>query len=275
MTFHLMLFPNFRERAFTMSYDDGVLQDVRLVDIMQKHGLKGTFNLSGGTMHMGGKVRAEDVCDLYLKTGNEVAAHGLHHMTMTAIGEDRMVDEIINDRRALESITGQIVTGMAYANGRYDDTVVDALKKCGILYARTVVDTRTFEVNDDWLRLKPTCHHNDPMLFDLADQFLAEHPRYDYLWANQPKLFYLWGHSFEFDNDNNWDRIEAFAEKIGGHESVWYATNGEIVRYVEAFKSLRYSADGKMIYNPTDTDVYIRLTAETEMAVPAGQCVKV
>ncbi len=274
MTFQLMLFPNFREKAFTMSYDDGVLQDIRLIGIMQKNGLRGTFNLSSGTMHWESKVKPEAVCGLYVKNGHEVAAHGVNHLAMTAVSENRIVDEVIGDRRALEAITGNLVTGMAYANGRYDDTVVDILKKCGITYARTVADTGTFEVSDDWLRLRPTCHHNDGRLFDLADAFLADTPEQAYVWANNPKLFYLWGHSFEFDNDRNWERIEAFAEKIGNHDSVWYATNGEIVRYVEAFKALRYSVDGKIICNPTDTDVYMRTTAGTKVMVPAGQCVR-
>ncbi len=154
-------------------------------------------------------------------------------------------------------MTGQLIQGMAYANGAYDDAVVDVLKKCGILYARTTKNTRAFKINDDWLRLPATCHHNDEQLFDLADAFLLD-KKHGYFWANQPKLFYLWGHSYEFDNDNTWDRIETFAAKIGNREDVWYATNGEIVRYVEAYKALEYSVDGCRVYNPTATDVYIR-----------------
>ncbi len=146
------------------------------------------------------RVKAEEVCDVYLKTGNEVAVHGVKHLSPATISEDRMIDDIINDRKALESITGQVIKGMAYANGSYDDRVVDVLKKCGILYARTTKSTRDFKIDDEWLRLPAICHHNDQQLFELLDKFLAN-DKHPYFWANQPKLFYLWGHSYEFDDD--------------------------------------------------------------------------
>jgi len=41
-------FPGFRDKAVTLSYDDGVRQDKRLISIMQKYGLKGTFNINSG-----------------------------------------------------------------------------------------------------------------------------------------------------------------------------------------------------------------------------------
>ena len=41
-------FPGFKLKAVTLSYDDGVRQDKRLISIMQKYGLKGTFNINAG-----------------------------------------------------------------------------------------------------------------------------------------------------------------------------------------------------------------------------------
>ena len=43
-----MRFPGGKKKALTLSYDDGVEQDIRLIDIMKKNGLKGTFNLNSG-----------------------------------------------------------------------------------------------------------------------------------------------------------------------------------------------------------------------------------
>ena len=42
----IMLFPGKKRKVLTLSYDDGVEQDIRLVEIMKKHGLKGTFNIN-------------------------------------------------------------------------------------------------------------------------------------------------------------------------------------------------------------------------------------
>ena len=76
-------------------------------------------------------------------------------------------------------------------------------------------------------------------------------------------MFYLWGHSFEFEANNNWNVIEEFASFMGKREDVWYATNIEIFEYIEAYKRLRVSNDGKIYFNPTSTtlcfDVHFKL----------------
>ena len=41
-------FPKGKRKALTLSYDDGVEQDIRLIENMKQHGLKGTFNLNSG-----------------------------------------------------------------------------------------------------------------------------------------------------------------------------------------------------------------------------------
>jgi hypothetical protein len=64
-------------------------------------------------------------------------------------------------------------------------------------------------------------------------------------------VFYLWGHSYEFDNNDNWYVMENFLKAISGKEDTWYATNMEIYEYATAFNSLVFSADGTKIYNPT------------------------
>ncbi len=270
MTYHLMFFPNFKDKAFTMSYDDGVRQDIRLVEIMQKYGLKGTFNLNSGLMDQDIRIKPEEIRSVYIEKGQEVATHGVKHYSLPSLSNEQIIDEIHGDRKALEKLTGGIVKGMAYPNGPYDDRVVDVLKKCGVLYARTVVSTHDFYIRDDWLRLPTTCHHNDEKLFELLDAFL-EANKNEIFWRKQARLFYLWGHSYEFDNDKNWDRIEEVAKKVSGREDVWYATNGEIIRYVEAYKALEYSTDGKTVYNPSAVDVYIRTLDDKQVAIPAGE----
>ena len=47
------LYPGGKPKAFNISYDDGVLQDVRFVALLNKYGLKGTFNLNSGLMKTG------------------------------------------------------------------------------------------------------------------------------------------------------------------------------------------------------------------------------
>ena len=78
-------------------------------------------------------------------------------------------------------------------------------------------------------------------------------------------MFYLWGHSYEFNNDNNWNVIEEFAEYIGNREEIWYATNIEIYNYVKAYESLITSYDQKIIHNPSAMDVWVFDNGETSL----------
>ena len=66
-----------------------------------------------------------------------------------------------------------------------------------------------------------------------------------------PRMFFLWGHSYEFDNDNNWNVIEDFAQKLGNRDDIWYATNMELYLAWRDFHQLESSADGNTIFNPT------------------------
>lgn len=46
--FDSLVFPGGKSRAFTLSYDDGVVQDRRLAEIFRERGLKCTFNIGSG-----------------------------------------------------------------------------------------------------------------------------------------------------------------------------------------------------------------------------------
>jgi len=256
----LMRFPGGRLRALTLSYDDGVEQDVKLIEIMKAHGLKGTFNLNSGTYPPEGTVfekgqihrrlTREKMRGLYLENGMEVAVHGLTHPFLQELPPILCVQEVLKDRENLEEQFGCIVRGMAYPFGTYNDEVVEILKECGIAYARTVHSTRNFDLPRDWLRLPATCHHNDPELMTLAKRFTEP-----FHWT-MAQLFYLWGHSYEFEERDNWQVIEEFAEFIGGRDEIWYATNLEVYDYVQAWNRLIFSADGRQIYNPTAFEIF-------------------
>ena len=76
---------------------------------------------------------------------------------------------------------------------------------------------------------------------------------------NEPQLFYLWGHSFEFEMDDNWYVIEQFAEFIGNKQDIWYATNTEIFEYIENYQKIITSGDGNIVYNPTSVPLYFNV----------------
>lgn len=275
MHYVMLRFPNFRDKAVTLSYDDGIAADKKLVAIMQKYGVKGTFNLNSGRLSTSpsdtSHLTREEVVKHILSTGNEVAVHGVRHLSLAEVDSAMATDDIITDRKNLEEITGAPVRGMAYANGSFNDNVVRMLELCGIVYARTTRSTENFDIPDDWLRLAPTCHHDNPRLMELVQSFL-EKPQSQYLWGRRPRLFYLWGHSYEFDKNGNWNVIEEFCKVIGNRDDVWYATNMEIYAYVQAYNRLQYTADGTKVYNPSVIDIYLEYFGK-QIVVPAGQTV--
>jgi len=260
----IMNFPNNLEKALTLSYDDGVEQDIRLISILDKHGIKATFNINTGLFSPEGKVfepgrvhrRLTEAAalNLYKNSPHEVAVHALTHPSLDKISVGAATYEVIEDRKNIEHLFGTITRGMAYPYGTYNDTVVDILKNCGIAYARTVESTKKFSIPTDWLRLKPTCHHKAPELMSLAEKFIGEKTP-----GRQPWLFYLWGHSYEFEGDNNWDVIEKFAETVGNRDDIWYATNIEIYDYIQAWNSLVWSVDQTLVHNPTTTTLFFMI----------------
>ena len=115
----------------------------------------------------------------------------------------------------------------------------------------------------------PTAHHNNPKLPEYIDEFLnLDISPKTYHARRNSRLLYIWGHSYEFDNNNNWELIEEICEKLSFKDEIWYATNIEICDYVEAYKSLKYSADGHRVYNPTVTTIWLDVDGKIYSVAP-------
>jgi peptidoglycan/xylan/chitin deacetylase (PgdA/CDA1 family) len=257
-------FPGFKYKALTLSYDDGTRPDKRLISIMKKNGIKGTFNLNSGMLserYEGvetGRMSVSEMLSAYDPEYTEVAVHGHKHLSLPHYDIALAANDVAKDRSELERIFKRVVKGMAYAFGTYNDEVVSMLRSLGISYARTVNASESFLLPDDWLRLRPTCHHSHKLLMEYARRFVEL--KFDDsvpFWRRKPQLFYVWGHSYEFEVGNNWNVIEEFCEYIGGKDDIWYATNGEIFDYLTACDRLEFSIDGTYIHNPSAITVYI------------------
>lgn len=269
-----MLFPGGKAKALTLSYDDGVVQDRRLVALCEKYGIKCTFNLGSGVLDYQGqisgnrgmpvdisKVSPGEVPSLYAR--QDIGGHGLFHSDLSAVGSPLAVYEVIEDRRRLEKLTGRMLRMFAYPFGNFNDEVKSILRLSGYQGARTVRATHTFSIPEDFLEWDPTCHHADPELMPLAEKFCNG----SFFGA---ALFFLWGHTYEFDSDDNWQVIEGFFRYVSRYsDSIWFASNTQILEYTAAYRSLIYSADGSRIQNPSALDVWITLGAKS-LLLPAG-----
>ncbi|MBR5260819.1 MAG: polysaccharide deacetylase family protein [Oscillospiraceae bacterium] len=229
----MLKFPGGKTRALTFSYDDGIYQDMRLVQLFNLYGLKCTFNLNSGIQNNDHTWLNKDVLvrrmpkeilpDLY--KGHEVAVHTLTHPRLYDLPDEQLAYELKQDRENLEELFGQPMVGMAYPFGDCDERIMKAVADAGLLYGRTTKTTGTFALPEDPLAWKATCHHKDENLIPYVDEFLAE--------GDDLRLFYIWGHSYEFDVERNWQNIENFCKKIAGRDDVWYCTNGEFVLWMK------------------------------------------
>lgn len=251
--------PGFLKKALTLSYDDGVVQDARLAAIMDAHGIKGTFNINGhdftenrAPIFKHERLSRSQALVLYNTPEHEVALHSYTHPFLSQMPAGNAAYEVMKDREALEEMFGTIVRGMAYPMGAYNDDLVTTLRQCGVVYSRTIQPTFAFNLPTDWLRWHPTCHHKHKDMPALCNRFLEQQIAY-----RPAQLFYLWGHSYEFDDNNNWNLIEEFCAKMGGRDDIWYATNMEIYEYLTAARSIVASADGRRLYNPTAQVLYL------------------
>ena len=225
---------NGKKKAITFSYDDTVTQDIRLIEILDKYGLKATFNLNSGLLGMDGmliregvevshvKIPASEIASVY--KNHEVAAHTLTHPHLPKLPDDEVIRQVEEDRLNLSDLVGYEVVGMAYPGGgmNNNDRVARLIKNhTGIKYARTISLGYSFLPQPDLYRYKPTAFH-----LDFADNYrLAA----DFFERETEGVFYIWGHSYEFDIHNTWDQFEDFCKAICGRPDVYYGTNKEIL----------------------------------------------
>lgn len=256
-----MRFPGGKAKAVTFSYDDGVKADKRLIEILDRHGLKGTFNLNSllfDCENWHDRMDEQQTYLTYYNRPHEVALHGARHIFMDKVPLPEAVNEVVQNRVYLENKFERIVRGMAYAYSGYNAGIVDILSKLGVAYARTTESTYSFGLPENFLIWHPTCHHTEPELLPLADKFLTGSPDKQSK-HREPWLLYIWGHSYEFDDNNNWDLIENLAARLSNRSDVWYATGIEICDYVNAYRSLVFSIDGEQVYNPSAITVCIEI----------------
>lgn len=266
MRYCVLRFPEGKFKAVSLSYDDGVSADIRLAGILDQYGMKGTFNINSGFFGMSGKMTPEEIQKHILDAGHEVAVHGENHIAPGVARPGIAIADILNCRLDLEKRFGRIIRGMAYPDSgirtmhgenKYS-AICEYVKDLGIVYSRTLgSDNDNFRLPEDFIAWMPTAHHNNPKLKEYVEKFVSLREDKLYSASRFPRLFYLWGHSYEFDRDDNWNVIEQFCADISGREDTWYATNMEIYEYVAAYNALITSADGKTVYNPTLQTVWM------------------
>lgn len=226
-----------KKKALTFSYDDGITQDRRLINILNRYNLKCTFNLNSGLLGKPGSLIREDMTVAHCKSrpcevpliyaGHEVAAHTLTHPNLPTVSDEEVIRQVEEDRLALSEIVGYEVVGMAYPGGgvNFDERVARLIREnTGIRYARTTVCTGEFGIEPDLYTYRPSVYHLTgwDSLMEMGRKFVE-------LETDEPLLFYIWGHSYELDYYDTWSNFEDFCRLIAHRDDVFYGTNREVL----------------------------------------------
>ena len=264
MRYRFLRYPEGKFKAVTFSYDDGSKSDLKLCEILERHAMKCTLNLCSSMIGDNpNRLTEDDIKEYIIGRGHEIATHGECHKALGLISDVNGIQDTINCRLGLEKRFDTIIRGMAYPDtpknikGEKYAKIKEYLTALGIVYARSLgADNDVFDLPEDFHLWIPSAHHQNEKIFDYIDKFLSLDDKKLYCASRWPRLFYIWGHSSEFNSNNNWDRLESICEKLGGRDDTWYATNIEIYEYVNAYNSLVFSADNSRVYNPTLIDVW-------------------
>ncbi len=226
-----------KHKIITFSFDDGVMQDLKVIDILNKYNLKATFNLNSGNFGKsfplvwdGVNVERKIVMPEMVKQSycrHEVAAHTVNHAKLKSLSDDDIVKEVVNDIENLEKLVGYKVRGMAYPCSEFDERVIRVIKqRTPIKYARTVVSSYDLNMPKELLRFNPTCRYGDKDMYRLADELFADD-------TDKSKLLCIWAHSYEFDyKPDKYAEFDCFCASISGRNDIEYCTN------IEAFEKL-------------------------------------
>ena len=213
---------------FTCSWDDGHPDDLRLAEMLTRHGFAATFFVPSANSE-GRKVMTAAEIRSLAEAGFEIGAHGADHLRLTRLAPEERRRQMFDDRRRLEDLLGSPIAGFCYPGGRHDRRTRRLAAELGFRYARTtqmfrldagsdpfaMPTTLQFHANGaagylrNWLRNRAGLAR-----LRLARRCLAAGPAGGLRYAlGQGGVFHLWGHSWEIDETRRWDSLAALLEE--------------------------------------------------------------
>ncbi|MBQ4054644.1 MAG: S-layer homology domain-containing protein, partial [Clostridia bacterium] len=228
------------KKYFTLSFDDGITQDAKIIEILKKYDVDCcTFNINTGLYGVswpavGVSLGRPDITHIRyseeelmtgIYDGYDVEVHTLHH---PALGDydsnpEYVIDQVATDAANIEKVTGITPVGMAWPGGDAfytDKTIEIIMENTDIRFARGTTSTYGFKLPEYFMKWLPTCSVSDPLVLEYAKSFLRTP-------CTEDMLFYVWGHGYEFDFYHSYDTFEALIKMISEADDVVLVTNAE------------------------------------------------
>jgi peptidoglycan/xylan/chitin deacetylase (PgdA/CDA1 family) len=234
-----------RPLLVTTSWDDGHPSDLRVADLLERHGISGTFYVPCTNSEGRPVMRPKEVAHIARRF--EIGGHTQAHVSLTAIAPQVAEGQIQANKRRLEDLIGHEVHGFAYVRGHHNPVVRDLVKRAGFKYARTVKNFMStpgvdrFEVPTtaqffahqastylrNYISGGPTLQRSGVLRAVLGSPELGDRLLKAAVACLQSGgYFHLWGHSWELDEHDLWDELDRFLGRLRQSPAV-FVTNDE------------------------------------------------
>lgn len=278
-------YPNYATKAATFSFDDGIVQDIALIETLDKFGAKATFNLVGENLTSNFAKYGSSESQIYdyvknLYKNHEIGNHTYKHTPahledgqtsqdshgtpLIGVSAEKLAEDINTNQTFLKDSLGATTRGIAWPNGlpfeRSDYSALESeITKTGHVYSRDTTDVASFNLPTNWMRWN-TNGHLSKMTYQ-TEQFLKT-PSTDGL-----KLLYIWGHAYEFGTASV-GTLSNFEENLSKlkNANVWFATNGEVYDYANAMNKL--SILDNTVKNLSDQTLYLYVNGKKVALAP-------
>jgi len=240
-----------KQIIITTSWDDGHKLDLRLADLLNKYGIRGTFYISPENREFRKEDLLSDEEIIKLSRDFEIGAHTMTHPRLTKISEREAFDEIRASKQYLEKLLRKEVSCFCYPGGNYNEKIMKFVEKSGFSYSRT---TKKFEFNPvKNLLLSGTTletHRNSLLTLPIDSLKYLTFSRFNFIefiknldWEHLAKktfdhvekyggVYHLWGHSWVIEKSNEWEKTERVLSYISGKKIAKYCTNYELFKII-------------------------------------------
>lgn len=199
-------------KIFLISFDDGTIWDRRFVELLNRFGMKGTFNLNSGLDDFVWyyedrfPVRRQTLAqigDLY--HGHEIASHSLHHHWLNTLTPPQLRREVEDDCAALKKQFSLEQIGFGVPFTACSDREIGIIRK----FVRYI---RLSEFSDSFAPPKDPYHIPIHGLYNQSD--IRQRIR-EFADSTLPvSLFVMAGHSYELEVLDHWGYMEELLQYI-------------------------------------------------------------
>ena len=193
-------------KIVSLSFDDGTIYDKRFIDLLNKYGLRATFNLNSGLKDFIWYYEDKPIRRLNLEEskeiykGHEVASHSLTHPYFSSLDEKRQIREVEEDILNLEKIFSRKIEGFAFPFIDQTEANIQVVKNnIALKYIRCSIFTEKILPKDRY-HVGINALYDDKDIYEKLERYKSN------ILPNS--LFVIAGHSYEFEVKNDWEKIE-------------------------------------------------------------------